>query len=419
MRRILLIIKNDVKRRLKSPVAILVLIAIPLLMTTLVGSIFGPKSDDSNQLLQIKVLIVDNDKNIASRFLLSAFDAEEMKEMFQVTMVEESEGRKLIGKGKASALIIIPDKFTENIGDGIPTEFTLIKNPGEQFMPRIVEEFMNTMAVVVSGFVQVFQPEIKAVKSMLDSPLENLAITDMTPFMEQSKDKILALKKYLDPLLLKLKSEIAGKEKKEEQTDSQTATFNIFGMLLPAMSIMFLLFIIEIFIRDILSEREDGKLRRMMFSPLKTSQYIMARICSGWVMGIIVYAVIVVFGLLLFRIQWGNYFYLFIFVAVTSFWIAAFFALLNAFFKNRNQAGAWIAPIILVFSAFGGSMLPVQQLPGSIRWISLMTLNQWFIRGTADIAEGVFPLAPAAVILATGLIFFFLASVFLKKRLTA
>jgi len=186
----------------------------------------------------------------------------------------------------------------------------------------------------------------------------------------------------------------------------------------PGMAIMFLLFIIEIFIRDILAEREDGKLQRMMFSPMKTMDFILGRIISAWIMGIAVFAIMAVLGTVLFGISWGNYLYLFLFASVTCSWIAAFFALLNSFFKNRNQAGAFVAPIILVFSVFGGSVIQVDQMPGAVRWVSNVTLNHWFIQGIGKIRDGIFPTAPFAGLLLTALLLFTLAAVFLKKRIT-
>ncbi|NIM18058.1 MAG: ABC transporter permease [Candidatus Aminicenantes bacterium] len=412
MRRILLIFKNDVKRRLKSPYTIIILLLIPMMMTGIIGAIFAPRAD-SDALPKIKVLVVDKDKNIGSRFLLGAFDSPQIKEMFQVTLVDETRGKKLISRGKASALVIIPEKFTERLMDAEKSQIKVIKNPSEQFLPSVVEEFMNTTAVIVSGFVQVFATEVKGIRLMIDIPIENLEMAAMLPFMEAAQKKIIALQYYLDPLLIQLKEEITSEKKEKKKPD-----FNIFVYILPGMSIMFLLFIIEVFLRDILTEREDGKLQRMMFAPIRTMELVFARILSGWIMGIMVYLLIVVGGVLIFNISWGNYGHLFILIAVTCFWIAAFFALLNAFFKNKNQAGAFTSPIILVFSAFGGSFIQVEQLPESVNWISTFTLNHWFITGTQQINTGEFPTLPLTVILVSGVVLFASASIFLKKRIT-
>jgi len=412
LKRILLIFKKDLKKRAKSPYAVLILLFIPFVMTSILGLVFSP-SDEENALPKIKVLIVDKDKNIASKFVIQAFENPQMKDMFRITMVDEKEGKKQISKGKTSALLIIPENFSDNILKNKKSEFQLIKNPSEQFLPMIVEEFMNTFAVVVSGFVQVFAEEIQGIRMLTEMQFKDIPITAITPFLEKSKQKIIALQDYLDPLLIKLKEEMKEKEKKEQKQPG----FNIFAFVLPAISVMFLLFIIEIFLRDIIIEREKGTLQRILFSSIRPMEYILAKILSGWLMGIMAYLVIVVAGKVIFNISWGNYLYLFIFLTVTCFWIAGFFALLNSFLKNRNQAGAITAPIVIVFSAFGGSMVQVNQMPEAFQTVSRFTLNYWFIEGVGKITKGSFPTLPFLIISVSGTVLVILSIIFLKKKI--
>lgn len=411
MKKILLIFKKDFKNRMKSPYAVLVLLFIPFLMTAILGLVFSP-GEQENALPKIKVLVVDKDKNIASKFLIQAFETPQMKDMFHISIVTEEEGKKLIAKGKASALIIIPKDFSDNILHGKKSQFRLIKNPSEQFLPVIVEEFMNTFAVIVSGFVQVFAEEINGVRLLTETPMENISITDMTPFLEKSRLKIIALQDYLDPLLIQLKEEVKGKEKEEKKEPG----FNIFGLILPAISIMFLLFIVEIFLRDILSERENGILQRIMFSAVRPVEYILAKMFSGVIMGMLAYFIIVLAGILIFDMSWGNYLYLLVLITVTCFWIACFFALVHSFFKNKNQAGGVTSAIVIVFSAFGGSMIPVDQMPAAFQQVSRFTLNYWFIKGAETIKQGDFPTLPLLIILSTAVILFFFAIMVLTGK---
>lgn len=205
MRRLVLILKNDLKRRLKAPMTIIVLLMIPIVMTGLIGMIFAPRDNKGQQLPKIKVLLVDKDKGVASKFLMGTFDAIQLKEMFQITVVDEKDGHKLIKNGKASALIIIPEKFTDRVLMAEKSELLVIKNPAEQFLPEVVEEFMVTFSVIISGVVQIFETELKVIHSFSDISLENISIPQITPFLENSKQKVVALQKYLNPLLLSLK----------------------------------------------------------------------------------------------------------------------------------------------------------------------------------------------------------------------
>ena len=155
MRRLLLILRNDVRRHLKAPLPVIIFILIPLMMTGLIGTIFAPRADES-RLPPIQVLLVDHDQGLVSRLLAGAFDNEEMRKTLQVTVTDEAEGRERMHRGRASAMVIIPEQFTVDLLDAKPVTLEIIKNPAEQFLPDIVEEFVNTLAVVLSGAVQAF-----------------------------------------------------------------------------------------------------------------------------------------------------------------------------------------------------------------------------------------------------------------------
>jgi ABC-type multidrug transport system permease subunit len=409
-----LIIKNDMKRRLRAPLATILFLVIPFAMTALIGMIFDPGSGGETKLPAIKVLLVDNDKNLASKFFIGAFEQKQMKDMFQSTLVSEAEGEKMMKKGKASAMLIIPEHFSENLADQKPSRLEVVKNPAEEFLPIVVEEFADTMAIGFSGLAQVFADELKIIKMVGNSSLEKIQFAELTPFLEMSRIKIMALKKYLSPLLIGLKTSSIAKPGQAAKPNG----FNIFAFILPGMLIMFLLFSIEAAMREIQNERADGKIRRMMFSPLTTRELILARIFSGWLLGLLICSLAMALGALIFRIEWGNYFWLFLLVAAACFWGAAFFGMLNAFFKNKNQAGAFASPIILVSAAFGGSMLPLEAMPQGMRWLAKFTVNNWFITGCRQIVAGDIPLAALLVLLTSGLIFSTVAMVALQRRLT-
>ena len=109
----------------------------------------------------------------------------------------------------------------------------------------------------------------------------------------------------------------------------------------------------------------------------------------------IVLLVMAAAGTLIFRAKWGPFGYFLVLGAVACFWTAALFGLLHALFRNRNQAGALSAPIILAFSLFGGSMMSPEAMPEAFRAVGVLTPNRWFIDGAALIRDGHFPVGGA------------------------
>lgn len=411
MRRLFHIFANDVRRHLRAPLAIVVFMVIPLAMTAMIGFVFGPKPG-ANALPRIAVLVVDHDKSVASKLLLGAFDSDRMKEMFEVTVIGESEGRERMKAGKASAMIVVPERFTLDLMESKPVALTVVKNPAEQFLPDVVEEAVNTLAVVLSGAVQAFGDEVRGIRSMLDLPLEAFPWESLGPELAKAQEKVIAASKYLDPLLLRLQSEevkTAGSRPAVTRTD-------VFSAVLPGMAIMFLLFIVQTVMRDILAEREDGTLRRMLTTPLRPLELVGARILGGWVMGVLVLLVMMAAGTLLFGADWGPPGYFLLLGVAAAFWTAAFFALFHALVRNRNQAGAIGAPIILVFSLFGGSMMPIETMPAAFKTIGVVTPNRWFIDGAALARDGRFPAVAIAVLAVSGLVLLALAVPALVRR---
>jgi ABC-2 type transport system permease protein len=411
MRRLLLVLANDVRRHLKAPLAALIYMVIPLAMTGLIGVIFSPRTEEGG-LPPIRALLVDNDKGLAAKLLLGSFDVDRMKKMFEVTVVDEAEGRKRMARGKASAMIVIPEHFTLDLLDAKPTTLLVVKNPSEQFLPDVVEEFMNTMAVMLSGAVQAFSEEVKGIRIMLERPRESLPWESLAPEFGKAQKKISAAAKYLDPLLIRLEAE----ETKAAGARTSFTQSDLFSIILPGMAVMFLLFIVQTLMRDIISEREDGKLRRMMTTPLRPLELVGARLIGGWCMGIAVLLVMVAAGTLVYRVSWGPFGWFLLLGAVASFWTAAFFALLHALVRNRNQAGALSAPIILAFSMFGGSMMNPEAMPKAFRAVGILTPNRWFIDGAALVRDGRFPTLALVVLAASGLVLLVLAVPALRRR---
>jgi len=413
MRRLFLILKNDVRRHFKAPAAIIIYLIMPIILTGLIGVIFAP-SGGGGELPPIPIDLVDKDKGLASRLLLGAFDAGQLKTMFQVTVADETEGRTRMKKGKASAMVVIPERFTLDLLDVKPVTLEVVKNPAEQLLPDVVEEFMGTLAVMLSGVVQAFEPEVRGVRAMLDGPVNAFPWETLAPELGKAQTKIAAASKYLNPLLLSLKTE----KTKAAGAKANLTRSDVFSIILPGMAIMFLLFIVQTVMRDMISEREDGKLRRMLTTPLRSGELIGARILGGWLMGIVILLVMAAFGTTVYRVTWGPFGYFLLLGAVGAFWTAAFFALMNALVRNRNQAGSLSAPIILAFSIFGGSMMNPEAMPKAFRTIGVITPNRWFIDGAKLVREGQFPAVPLLILAASGVILLLLAVPALRRRST-
>jgi len=369
MKRVLLLTGKDFKRKWKNPVVIIGFMLIPLLFTFLFGFVFG--SSQENIMPTVKVLSVDLDDSLVSRLYLGSLTQGELKDMINLQAVSgEDEARDLLDKGKASALLIIPSEFGEKVWTGNPAEITLIKNPSEQFLPQIAEEITETTSLVFSALLQIFSEEIDQIRKFSEQKdISDQIISDLSIMM---KDRIGEIEKYVFPPVVSIKQMTQEKDEEAEEVG-----YSVQSYILPAISIMFLLFICNIVFEDLLREKEKGTLLRMSISPLQISEFIWSKILTSALIGIFCTLFLVGLGSVLFSIDWGRPGLLLVIILSLNILIAGFIAFLYTFIQTERQAGALMSSVIVVMALLGGSMVPISNFPILVQKISRFTVNYW------------------------------------------
>jgi len=345
---------------------------IPFVFTLIFAAVFGGAGEDET-LPRISVITVDKDRSLLSRFFLSSLSQGELKKLLSLKEAEEPEGRKLLDRGKASALLIIPENFGDRLWQGQEVEILLLKNPAEQFLPQIVQEICDTASLVFSSLLSVFSEELDIIKGFVDH--DQFSDENVSMISIKIKSKIEGISKYVFPPVISITERTKADEEKEE-----ASTLNVSSYILPAIAVMFLLFICNVVFEDILREKESGTLLRMTVSPLKLSEFIWSKILTSAAIGVICTLALIVLGRLIFSIRWGNPPLVFAVILCLNIMMAGFIAFLYSFVRTERQAGAVLSTVILVMALLGGSMIPVDNFPSHIQNFSKLTLNYWGIQ---------------------------------------
>ena len=385
---------------------------IPLVFTFIFGIVFG--GQDEETLPRITLLTVDNDKSLISNFLSTAMSQGELKKMIELKPMEtEEEGRQLLSKGKASALLLVPKNFGKDILDGKKAEVLLLKNPSEQFLPLIAEEITDTTTLILSSLLSVFSEEVDTIRGFIE--MNKLPDTDISAFSVQVKNRIESISKYVFPPVISLQQETITEEGKEE-----TGMISVHGYILPAMAIMFLMFICNVVFSDILIEKETKTLLRLNVSRMSMTEFIWSKIVTSALIGMLCTFFLMGLGVALFSINWGNLFSIFLIVLCLNILVAGFIAFLYSFIKTESQAGAVLSSVILIMSLLGGSMMPVDNFPSFIQQISKLTLNYWGLKAflMAQMNESFSKLLPILIgMVLAGVLLSFASSYFIQNNL--
>jgi ABC-2 type transport system permease protein len=372
---VILIVIKDLRRRLRNPAAVISMMLIPVVITLLVGLVFGGSGDV--ELPRIRVLLVDKDDGLFSHFLSQGMQQGQFAEMIDLVEVEEDEGRAFIEDGKASALIEIPEGFTANLLEQRPVQLDLTKNPSESFLPIVVEELIETTALMLDAGVRIFEGPINQVDALFEGG-DWPSYDDVGGLLDDSQGRLLLVGGYLADSLVSLQTQDEVSEIEEE---SPTVGFNVFAFVMPGSLLIGLLFISQIALRDIVREKERGTLARLFTAPLDVEHVVGGKILSAFAITAISCLLLVIVGRFGFGISLGRPLPLVAHLVGTVFMCTGVITLLYGFIKSDRAADAVLPIVILTLCLLGGSMVPIDQMGATIRTIGRLSPVFWAVNG--------------------------------------
>ncbi len=408
------LIRKDLHRRLRRPASTLVMVAFPLFMSLALGSVFG--GGGSHRFPSIGILVENLDPDgFLSNALVDALGSPRSEGYLEVREVG-AEGRELMAKGKASALVIIPEGFSRALLENEPTVIRIVRNPAEGIKPEIVVLGGELVATYLDEGSRLLGGELGLVKEMIDAK-EIPPAAKVGALAGRITERLSGAGDYLFPPLV----EIESAKEAEQGRGGGLSGGGVFGYVLMMTTVMALLFVAVRSIGDLFEERNSGMLRRQLASPLPVAHIIAAKFLFSVVLGLVVMAMLAVTGLALGWLAvpadpWAAILLGLVFNLAACGLVAVIMGLSG----NEKQAGIFSWLIVMGMSALGGSMVPLQQLPAAMRGLADYTLNYWAIdgfsrvlfqgAGTGDVAGNLAVLAGAGVLLT------FLAHALLVRR---
>lgn len=244
---IALLLAKDLLRAWRNPLPWVIHLAVPLLITGLIGLAFG-RSGESGGLGRIKLAIVDEDDSPLTGFLRGALNQREAGQHIEPFFLKREQALRELTEDRLSAVVILPKGLTEDYLSGQqPVKLELIKNPAQSFYPAIVEEFLATVVTALNAVSRNFQAEFPEWHTALERP-GGPDFRTVSDLVSRAGDKIQAARAYLFPPLIGYVPE------KRAEESARGPAWNLFAYLLPGMAAMFLLFLADNAVRDLYRE---------------------------------------------------------------------------------------------------------------------------------------------------------------------
>jgi ABC-type multidrug transport system permease subunit len=172
----------------------------------------------------------------------------------------------------------------------------------------------------------------------------------------------------------------------------------------------------------LLDEKEQGTLKRLLYSPVHPAQILLGKMACSIIVATFQLAVMFIFASLVFHLQvLDKIVPLSIIILATAFACSGFGVFLATIARSRAQLQSMSTLIILSMSVIGGSMVPTFIMPQWMQNISVISINYWSIQGFYDILYrdlpigGIF-LERVCVLLIIGIVLTLLAFRFFRKN---
>jgi len=385
---------KEVKIIFRDRMALLILLAMPFILMTIMGMALGGLFSKGPELSKIDVAVVNyDDGKLSEDFIEEILKGDELSKLLNIMETNKERAMHLVKIGDISSVIIIPSDFTSQIMKNKSTEITIYGDPGQEIRASIIRSITSAYTNKVSSIMVGVSTGWESL-TKLGKKTNQTEIAMYMPFMINEM-----IEKDVENLI-----------KIEEENTSQKESMSSMQYYAAGMSTMFVLFSSMFGADSILKERDDKTLARLLSSPIKKHSVLGGKLLGIFIIGILQFTAFIFATKLIFNVNWGRSIIGLVLLpsstVLATTGMSIFFASIA---KTRNAVSGISQIFIQSMSALGGSMFPPSLLPPWLRFFSNFTINKWSMEGFLSLmsGEGVISISKSIfILLAIALIFF-------------
>ena len=373
---------KDVRRRLADRAALAIWIGLPLLLGGLMSIVAGDEGPP-----RARILVVDADNTLLSRALVRVGGGGGDGNVFDLEEVSLEEGRRRIGEGDGTALLVVPQGFQRSILEETPATIELVTNPAERILPGTVQEALEILVEGAFYLQRLFGPTLRQMTGATGSgPPSN---ADVAAVSVAINERLAQVQDLLVPPALQLEVRV------EHPQDGGELNFG--QVFLPGILFMSFLFIATGMSVDIWTEKARGTLRRLMASPQTARRLLAGKLVGGalLMMGIALAGLLA--SVAFFDVAWWRVPLALVWSVFAGTALIALLTLVQTL--ASSQRGGEMLSTIVVFPLMmiGGSFFPFEVMPGWMASVGQWTPNGLAVLRLKDLLYG----TPSATLLAT------------------
>lgn len=343
MKNILVLIKNNLRVDiLKNPFGFLIGLLAPVLILYLMLMIIGGNSG------YIKIGVIDNDSSKTSNLII---DFLKDKEGYNVNSINKEDVKNLFSENAIDVAIEIKDGFESEIIDGNVSKIkiTAVEDDG---IGNLIKELVNM--------------EMNNVREISLASDKN----------EEVYYK--ALDNYSSNISFNINKESLNDLHSDYSSSQIYIGFLIMFMLIRGMRAAYRIF----------DEKDENIYMRIFMAPVRTSEYYLADVISGYIT-ILIQVVLGIVSINLLNVETGlRNIQLFIILALVGLVSISLALCCSAFSRNKTEASNIFNFANMLLLMLGGAFVPLEIMPTLIEKISYFTPVRWAMKSISDIQQG-------------------------------
>ncbi len=367
------ILRKELLSFFKDKRAIMLTFLVPIVLISIFAMAFGGVGGGSD-VNRIPLLIVDEDATAQSKQIVSNLDS---VKMLNIRHTSNDTALRLIETGKKPAALVIHKGYGK--ADDKMKDIELEYDEGQSQQMGMLQQYL--MQNLISS---VAKQNFEGGKTNWQAMLKKFGVNMGPGANADSNNYNIVSNKIADSVQ---KTFTGGGGGLKMTSVVKSAQDNI-GLVqaVAGTAVMMLLFSLTGMGGRILEEKENGTLKRLLYSPLSSNQILMGKMATSIIVAFCQLMVMLIFASLVFGLHlWNKIPMVIILVLATAYACSGFGAFLAAVAKSREQQQGLSTLIILSMSAIGGSMIPSFIMPAWMQHISPVSINYWSIQGFYDV----------------------------------
>jgi linearmycin/streptolysin S transport system permease protein len=374
MRVLLAMVGKDLRRRVRSPLATLLLLAFPLIFAGLLALTFG---GSGNQVPKVRLLIEDRDGGLVGQLVSAAFQQGDAQKYFEVKKVEKADGNAaaLLEREDATALLRLPAGLSDDVFAGRPAKIELVKSPAQSILPDVAEQVTTVLAEGLSAASRLLRGPLDQVRTTPRGGPSDPQVAEMAVLTNQV---VTRARPYVFPPVITLETAARPEPPKPgaPKPAGGSPSASIFLLILPGISVYALFNLADQSMRDLLVEARLKTLRRQLAGPLTVGRVLAGKTLATAAVAALSLLTLTLVGATVAprSVSLAGYLLLSLSLVIAT---TGFSSFIFGLARGERQ-GATLANLASLVMAFaGGAFIQLNSLPAALRAVSPFSLIYW------------------------------------------